>query len=193
MVACWTALQPVNRKNGGLCIIPGSHKAAETGKILEHGYPKWSGPSNHLYVAIPDDIYMNARRKRIHLDMEPGDCVFFHGLTIHGSSANLSNRFRRSLCCHFMNSKLCGYEPFVRADRVEYGKLISGESKHSKFRTGMTYREYFKFKSRQICGDASEWELTDEEFERAQKRFFKRKLNRKDFERNPKFNEHLMQ
>ena len=64
VVACWTALQPITRQNGGLCIIPGSHRDKDTGKILRHDYPKWNGPSNHLYVSIPHDIYIKVRRKK---------------------------------------------------------------------------------------------------------------------------------
>ena len=198
MVACWTALQPITRQNGGLCVIPGSHKHPDTGNILYHDYPKWNGPANHLYVGIPQDIYMKVRRKRIHLKMEPGDCVFFHGLTIHGSSANLSDRFRRSLCCHFLNSKLCGYQPFVREDRIKFGKSVSGDGavtkkrKKTMTRTQLKYKTWFKLKSRQICGDCGEWELDDEEFEIAEKSFYKRKLNRTDFQRNPTLNQHLM-
>ena len=199
VVACWTALQPVNRKNGGLTLIPGSHKAADTGKILYHDYPKWNGPSNYLYVSIPQDTYMKVRRKRIHLNMDPGDCVFFHGLTIHGSSANLSDKYRRSLCCHFLNSKLCSYQPFVRYDRLKYGKAIAGPgTQHAKnvskalTRTNMKYVTWFKLKSRQICGDSGDWSLDDDEFEIAQNEFYKRKLNREDFKRNPKLNQHLM-
>lgn len=33
--------------------------------------------------------------KRIHLEMEAGDTVFFHPLLIHGSGANKTNGFRK--------------------------------------------------------------------------------------------------
>ena len=132
----------------------------------------------------------------MHLNMEPGDCVFFHALTIHGSSANLSNKFRRSLCCHFLNSKLCGYQPFIRDDRVLYGKGISGIFKKRErkllTKTQMKYKTWFKLKSRQICGDCGDWELNDEEFKLAENEFYKRKLNREDFKRNPELNKELM-
>ena len=200
VVACWTALQPITRYNGGLSVIPGSHKNIQTGKVLVHDYPKWHGPTNHLYVGIPHDIYKKVVGKRIHLKMEPGDCVFFHGLTIHGSSANLSNKFRRSLCCHFLNSKLCGYQPFIRYDQVNYGKMISGakmgkkkgKSKFLQEQGFTTYKTWFKLKSRQICGDCGDWELTDDEYEKAQKNWFKRPIDKTDVKRNPNYQQHLM-
>eukprot|EP01084_Bolivina_argentea_P307369 531277_1 len=106
-VAVWTALQKVNRHNGGLCVIPGSHKT----QLLPHDYPKWNGPVNHGYVAIPQKVFDKVASQRVHPDMNPGDCIFFHPLAIHGSSANLSNKYRRSLCCHFINPVICGYKP----------------------------------------------------------------------------------
>ena len=37
IVCSWTAMQRINRQNGGLVVIPGSHK----GQLMEHVYPKW--------------------------------------------------------------------------------------------------------------------------------------------------------
>ena len=37
IVCSWTAMQRVNRENGCLVVMPGSHK----GKLLPHEYPKW--------------------------------------------------------------------------------------------------------------------------------------------------------
>lgn len=37
IVCSWTAMQKVNRQNGCLVVLPGTHK----GELLPHGYPKW--------------------------------------------------------------------------------------------------------------------------------------------------------
>lgn len=37
VVAAWTAMERVNRANGCLVVIPGSHK----GDLMEHDYPDW--------------------------------------------------------------------------------------------------------------------------------------------------------
>jgi phytanoyl-CoA hydroxylase len=37
IVCSWTAMEKVNRDNGCLVVIPGTHK----GPLLEHEYPKW--------------------------------------------------------------------------------------------------------------------------------------------------------
>ena len=37
------------------------------------------------------------------IEMQPGDVVFFHGLTIHGSMPNrTTDRFRRAFICHYV-------------------------------------------------------------------------------------------
>jgi phytanoyl-CoA hydroxylase len=42
--------------------------------------------------------------------MKKGDIVLFHPLLIHGSGENKSNRYRKSMCCHFAASE-CEYIP----------------------------------------------------------------------------------
>ena len=37
IVCSWTAMQTVNRDNGCLVVVPGSHK----GELQPHEYPKW--------------------------------------------------------------------------------------------------------------------------------------------------------
>ena len=37
IVCSWTAMQRINRENGCLVVLPGTHK----GKLLQHDYPKW--------------------------------------------------------------------------------------------------------------------------------------------------------
>jgi len=37
IVCAWTAMQAINRSNGCLVVVPGSH----TGEMMEHDYPKW--------------------------------------------------------------------------------------------------------------------------------------------------------
>ena len=50
VVCAWTALERVNRENGCLVGIPGSHK----GSLLEHDYPEWKGGVNKAYHGIRD-------------------------------------------------------------------------------------------------------------------------------------------
>lgn len=47
IVASWTAMQRVDRENGCLTVVPGSH----TGQLLPHEYPEWEDGVNKLYMA----------------------------------------------------------------------------------------------------------------------------------------------
>jgi phytanoyl-CoA hydroxylase len=46
---------------------------------------------------------------RLHVEMEPGDTVFFHPLLIHGSGANRTEGFRKAISCHYANGDKCNY------------------------------------------------------------------------------------
>lgn len=102
IVGTWAALEKVTRDNGCLCAIPGTHLNGH----LPHDYPDWKGGVNKLYYGInasPDFI-----EQRIHLEMERGDCLFFHPLLIHGSGINRTKGFRKAISCHFASAD-CHY------------------------------------------------------------------------------------
>lgn len=96
IVGVWTALQKVTRENGCLVVIPGSHK----GELLDHDYPDWEH-KNYLFVGVKGVDTQG----RMHIEMEPGDTVFFHPLLIHGSGLNKTQGLRRAIAVHFVNSR----------------------------------------------------------------------------------------
>ncbi|GMS99345.1 hypothetical protein PENTCL1PPCAC_21520, partial [Pristionchus entomophagus] len=98
----WTALVPVNRQNGCLVVLPGTHK----GELKKHAYPKWEGGVNLAYYGIQD---FDPNAPRTYVEMDAGDTVFFHPLLIHGSGANKSNVFRRAISDHYANDDVCRY------------------------------------------------------------------------------------
>lgn len=92
-IAAWIALDPADRENGGLNVVPGSHKmeivcpeAADTDVSF----------TTHL-VRPPEGL------REEPVDLGPGDCLFFGGNVIHGSYPNTSaTRFRRAFICHYI-------------------------------------------------------------------------------------------
>ena len=92
IVASWTALQPITRENGCLVVLPDSHH----GELLKHGNPQWDN-LNAGYFGVKDVDTAN----RVHLEMSPGDTVFFHPLLIHGSGQNRTQGFRRAISAHY--------------------------------------------------------------------------------------------
>jgi phytanoyl-CoA hydroxylase len=93
MLGTWTALERVTRRNGCLSVLPGSHR----GELLEHEVPDWEYV-NFAYVGATG---VGARAKRVHVEMEPGDTLFFHSLLLHGSGRNRSKGFRRAISTHY--------------------------------------------------------------------------------------------
>lgn len=106
-MAAWLAVDPADEENGGMNVVPGSHK-------LDMICP---GPSdskqsftNHR-VAIPEG------REAIPANLAAGDMLFFNGSVIHGSYPNSSkDRFRRSFICH--------YAPASASETASYYKPI---------------------------------------------------------------------
>lgn len=93
IVGTWTALEPVTRENGCLVVLPGSQR----GELLPHEVPDWEH-LNAAYYGVPG---VGADTPRVHLEMAPGDTLFFHPLLIHGSGRNRSAGFRRAISAHF--------------------------------------------------------------------------------------------
>jgi phytanoyl-CoA hydroxylase len=94
IVASWTALERVTKENGCLVVIPGSHR----GELLVHENPDWED-LNGGYFGVRD--IGEALNDRIHLEMEPGDTVFFHPILVHGSGRNRTDGFRRAISAHY--------------------------------------------------------------------------------------------
>ncbi len=100
IVAVWTALQRITKENGCLVVVPGSHR----GELLAHENPDWE----YLNLAYFGAVGVGKHPRRVHLEMEPGDSVFFHPLLLHGSGRNRSAGFRRAISAHFASAE-CAY------------------------------------------------------------------------------------
>ena len=94
IVASWTALERITKENGCLVVVPGTHR----GELLEHENPDIENLNLAYFGArgIEDLI-----EQRVHLEMEPGDTVFFHPILIHGSGRNRTEHFRRAISAHY--------------------------------------------------------------------------------------------
>ncbi|XP_076688176.1 phytanoyl-CoA dioxygenase, peroxisomal-like isoform X1 [Callospermophilus lateralis] len=97
IVCAWTAMEHIDRNNGCLAVLPGTHKLP----LKPHDYPQWEGGVNVMYHGIQD---YDKDHARVHLVMEKGDTVFFHPLLIHGSGRNQTQGFRKVISCHFISA-----------------------------------------------------------------------------------------
>ncbi len=94
IVASWTALERVTKENGCLVVVPGSQR----GELLEHENPDFEYLNGGYFGAKEIDGVLD---DRVHLEMEPGDTVFFHPILLHGSGRNRTQGFRRAISAHY--------------------------------------------------------------------------------------------
>ena len=95
VVVIWTPIDPV-AKESALELVRGSHR---WGKWFLPEY--FSGdqrnhdPTDSHYAPLPNIDSDRARYEILSWDMQPGDCVAFHAMMLHGSQGNHSKALRR--------------------------------------------------------------------------------------------------
>lgn len=111
MASCFIAVDPATKANGCLQVIPGSHHL---------------GRMNHMKVggqtgADPERVAAVIERLPVeHVEMNPGDALFFHGNLLHRSDQNRSPDPRWSLiCCYNTRTN----DPFKKSRHPNYSPL----------------------------------------------------------------------
>ena len=87
VVGVWIALDAATAENGCLHIIPGSHSE---GPMIHFKRRDWQICDTDVPVGRDTMV-----------PLEPGGCLFWHGLTHHGSPVNQSEQRRRALQFHY--------------------------------------------------------------------------------------------
>ena len=143
----WTAMVPINRENGCLSVWPGSHRLEE---LKEHGYPNWGdeGGVNKAYWGIKE---MPKEMKLVHLEMDPGDTVFFHPLLYHGSGENKSQNYRKAISCHYGSAK-CNYISMKGKFQESLANEIVDYAKKSLKLGEINYEDIWRFKVKLVAG-----------------------------------------
>ena len=99
ILSCWIALDDVDRSNGAVEYVRGSHRGEELFRPQEFGAAKrFEGMQLRQ---VPD---INAHRSEydiVSFTMKPGDVLVFHARTLHGSPPNDSPRVRRALSVRY--------------------------------------------------------------------------------------------
>jgi ectoine hydroxylase-related dioxygenase (phytanoyl-CoA dioxygenase family) len=92
-VAAWVACEVIDRDNGGLEVVPGTHR-------MDLFCPEEADEELSFareYVPPPPGL------RAVPVDLAPGDVLFFNGSLVHGSRPNRSaDRFRRSFIGHYV-------------------------------------------------------------------------------------------
>lgn len=87
IVGVWIALDEATPENGCMHIIPGSHSE---GPMIHFKRRDWQICDTHVPVARDTMV-----------PLQPGGCLFWHGLLHHGSPANQTSKRRRALQLHY--------------------------------------------------------------------------------------------
>lgn len=90
MASVFIALDSSRRENGCLQVLKGSHHLGR----IEHGVNKGQVGADMTRVEAALE-----RLELVYAEMDPGDALFFHGNTLHASSANTSDNTRNVLLC----------------------------------------------------------------------------------------------
>ena len=91
----WMPIDDVDKENGTLKVIPGSHKS---------GFMPWyrvQGETHH--DRIQEDALIELEKKAQYVNLKAGDVLLFHMLLIHGSDEVASTRPRRVFRCSFQS------------------------------------------------------------------------------------------
>jgi ectoine hydroxylase-related dioxygenase (phytanoyl-CoA dioxygenase family) len=92
VMAAWVALDTCDEENGAMQMVRGSHLMGLLPREEADTDLSFTNDQTVIPPYLPKDM----------IALEPGDTVFFHGMTIHGSMPNRSaERFRRSFICHY--------------------------------------------------------------------------------------------
>jgi len=98
-IAAWLAVDDADEENGGMSVVPGSHKLG----VRCPGMADMERSFTTEQVAIPEG------HQAVPANMKAGDVLFFNGSMIHGSTPNSSkDRFRRAFICHYVGNSTVG-------------------------------------------------------------------------------------
>lgn len=98
LLSIMIALTPANKENGCLQVIKGSHKMGR----INHGFAGEQVGADMVMVN-----HALSSMEHVHVNLEPGDALFFHSNLLHRSEANLSDKPRWSIisCYNSLSNK----------------------------------------------------------------------------------------
>ena len=114
----WIPLDPVDVQSSGLLYVKGSHKWARRFKAISPDYV--AAVIDDSMEDVPDINADPSKYELLSWDMEPGDMLAFHPLTLHGSYGNMSRtRRRRALALRFTGDDVV-YSPSPKRMPIHY-------------------------------------------------------------------------
>jgi Phytanoyl-CoA dioxygenase (PhyH) len=114
----WIPLDPVNKDNSGLLYVRGSHRWPQRFKAISPDYV--AAIIDEKMDDVPDINADPEKYELLHWDMQPGDMLMFHPLTLHGSYGNTSRtRRRRALALRWTGDDVV-YQPSPKRMPIQF-------------------------------------------------------------------------
>jgi len=113
----WIAIDPATKSNGCLQFVPGSHK----GPIVEHKL--YDGG---LHKELPRELCATVTTH--HVELNPGDAVFWHSNAWHYSAPNTSNQDRIAIAGVYLTPRCATNSPKAQGSMIwiaRNGKLAT--------------------------------------------------------------------
>jgi len=124
MMSVMVAIDKSIKDNGCLQVLKGSH---HIGRIDHIKKVKENGDLGQICADQERIKWAETRHKNIYCEMEPGDSLFFHGNTLHGSGANNSDMRRWALLfCYNSASN----NPFIETHQPYYNPIIKADDNY---------------------------------------------------------------
>jgi ectoine hydroxylase-related dioxygenase (phytanoyl-CoA dioxygenase family) len=102
IVSLWIAMDPVTQLSGGVTYVAGSHLWGR--QFQPQAFSGASSFAGTTYETIPDIDGEPDKYRLLHWDLDPGDCLVHHVLTVHGAPANRASITRRGLAVRWMGA-----------------------------------------------------------------------------------------
>jgi ectoine hydroxylase-related dioxygenase (phytanoyl-CoA dioxygenase family) len=137
LMACWIAMNDTDAENGGLCVVPGSHRGPlhSTRLNVDDSHVSWEmeylmrdrNGREWKQKFYSFQIEGLEQQQIVVLTIPRGSGVFFSGMTIHGSYANRSRqRPRLAFAVHYVKDGTWVYRTDVQDTMpvTEFSTLI---------------------------------------------------------------------
>jgi ectoine hydroxylase len=111
LTSVFIAVDPATKQNGCLQVIPGSHHLGRIDHVL-------AGDQAGADRARVDEILK--RFRAVHVEMQPGDALFFHANLLHRSDRNASDQPRWSMICCYNAAR---NDPYMESHHPRYTPL----------------------------------------------------------------------
>lgn len=117
LINAWTALGVESANNGGMRLIPGSHRKPFAAECFdEQRFFRTDVSGNQYWL-----------EKAVQMDMQPGDVLFFHAGLLHSAGRNLTDERKLSMVLSYRsssNTPIAGSRSAARDD-LDAGALLA--------------------------------------------------------------------